>query len=82
MEKSGMEEKISEPGRDSIGLITEVVVQGDKEASQARDYCVAKNAPHRAARPDPSRRKKRLLGMTIKLSHYPITDYGFTWPIP
>jgi hypothetical protein len=31
---------------------------------------VAKYATHRAARPDPSLRKERLLGMTIKLSHY------------
>jgi hypothetical protein len=41
-----------------------VVVQFDKEASQTRDYCIAKNpsvafalsgqaATHRAARPDP-----------------------------
>jgi hypothetical protein len=37
----------------------------DKEAIQTRDYCVAKNATHRAARPDPSRCKERLLGMTI-----------------
>jgi len=45
-------------------------VQFDKEASQARDYWVAKNATPRAARPDPfgrylragsSRRKERLL---------------------
>jgi hypothetical protein len=35
------------------------------DASQTRDYCVAKNATLRAARPDPSRRKKRLLGMTV-----------------
>jgi hypothetical protein len=41
----------------------------DKEASQTRDYCVAKNATLRAARPDSSRRKERLLGMTIKLHH-------------
>jgi len=32
------------------------VAQFDKEASQTRDYCVAKNATHRAARPDPSLR--------------------------
>jgi hypothetical protein len=31
---------------------------------------VAKYATHRAARPDPSLRKERLLGMTFKLSHY------------
>jgi len=37
-----------------------------EEASQTRDYCVAKSATHRAARPDPSLRKKRLLGMTQK----------------
>jgi hypothetical protein len=36
------------------------------EASQTRDYCVAKNATLRAARLDPSLRKKRLLGMTIE----------------
>ena len=40
-----------------------------KEASQTRDYCVAKNATLRAARPDPSLRKKRLFRMTIKLGH-------------
>jgi hypothetical protein len=39
-----------------------------------RDYCVAKYAMHRAARPDPSLRKERLLGMTIKLSHYRISE--------
>jgi hypothetical protein len=48
----------------------EVVVQFGREASQTRDYCVAKNATHRAARPDPSLRKERLLRMTIKLHHY------------
>ena len=37
-----------------------VVAQFDMEASQTRDYCVAKNATLRAARPDPSRRKKTL----------------------
>jgi hypothetical protein len=41
-----------------------VVVQFGKDASQTRDYCVAKNATHRAARPDPSLRKKRLFRMT------------------
>jgi hypothetical protein len=44
-------------------------VQFDREASQTRDYCVAKNATHRAARPDPSLRKERLFRMTIKLHH-------------
>ena len=47
-----------------------VVVQFEKEASQTRDYCVAKNATLRTARPDPSLRKNRLLGMTSKLHHY------------
>jgi hypothetical protein len=47
-----------------------VVGQFDKEASQTRYYCVAKNATQRAARPDPSLRKKRLFRMTIKLTHY------------
>jgi len=37
------------------------VVQFGKEASQTRDYCVARNATLRAARPDPSLRKERLL---------------------
>jgi hypothetical protein len=46
-----------------------VVVKFGKEASQTRAYCVAKNATHRAARPDPSLRKERLLRMTIKLHH-------------
>jgi hypothetical protein len=35
------------------------------EASRMREYCVAKNATRRAARPDPSLRKERLLRMTI-----------------
>jgi len=39
--------------------------QFDMEASQAREYCVAKYATLRAARPDLSPRKERLLGMTI-----------------
>jgi hypothetical protein len=46
-------------------------VDANREASQTRDYCVAKYATHRAARPDPSPRKERLLGMTIKLSQNP-----------
>jgi len=47
-----------------------VVVQFGKEASQTRDYCFAKNAKLRAARPDPSLAKKRRLGMTAKLHHH------------
>src|SRR3989475_5137940 len=47
-----------------------VVVQLCKEASQTRDYCVERNATLRAARPDPSLRKERLLRMTMKLHHY------------
>jgi len=42
------------------------VAEFDKEAGQTRDYCVAKNATLRAARSDPSLRKRRLLGMKIK----------------
>jgi hypothetical protein len=42
-----------------------VVAEFDEEASQTRDYCVAKYATQRAARPDPSLRNERLLGMTI-----------------
>ena len=51
-------------------------MQFGKEASQTRDYGVAKNATHRAARPDPSLRKERLLRMTIKLHHYQIAKNG------
>jgi len=40
------------------------------EASQTRDFGVAENATHRAARPDPSLAKRGRLGMTIKLHHY------------
>jgi hypothetical protein len=40
--------------------------QSDMDASQTRDYCVAKYATLCAARPDPSLRKGRLLGTTIK----------------
>src|SRR5271170_2283413 len=52
------------------GLKIQVVVQFEKEASQTRDYCVAKDATLRAARPDPSLRKKRLFRMTTKLHHH------------
>jgi hypothetical protein len=37
------------------------VVQFGKEASQARDYFVARQRRFAAARPDPSLRKERLL---------------------
>jgi hypothetical protein len=39
----------------------------DKDAIQTREYCVTKRATHRANRLDPSLRKVRLLGMTIKI---------------
>src|SRR5579864_5663246 len=55
-----------------------VVGQFDKEASQTRDYCVAKNATQRAARLDPSPRKRRLFRMTIKLTHYPRIPFLYT----
>ena len=55
------------------------MVQFDKEASQTRDYCVAKNATHRAARPDPSLRKGRLFRMTIELHH--CRNSSFTRPV-
>jgi len=48
-----------------------VAAQFDKEASQTRDYCVAKYATHRAARLDPSLRKERLLGMTVQTELLP-----------
>jgi hypothetical protein len=44
---------------ETLGKII-VVREFGKEASQTRDYCVAKSATPRAARPDPSRDKKRL----------------------
>jgi hypothetical protein len=47
-----------------------LAVQFDKEASQTRDYSVAKNATLRTARLDSSLRKERLCGMTIELHHY------------
>ncbi len=53
------------------------MAQFDKEASQTRDYWAAKCATHRAARLDPSRRKERLLGMTIK-NHL---RWGFFAPV-
>jgi hypothetical protein len=48
-----------------------VVVEFDKEASQTRDYCVAKDATRRAARPGSFAAQRRLLRMTGKLLHYP-----------
>jgi hypothetical protein len=46
------------------------VDQFGKEASQTRDYCIAPSATHRAARLVPSPRKRSLLRMTVKLTHY------------
>src|SRR5208282_3398952 len=43
--------------------VVDFVVRHYKEASQTHEYCVAKNATHRAARPDPSLRKERLFRM-------------------
>src|SRR5580692_4009651 len=50
-----------------------------KEASQTRDYCVAKSATHRAARPDPSRRKQRLLGNDKRTLRRPLLG---GWALP
>jgi hypothetical protein len=47
------------------------MAQFNREASQTRVIAAQKNAPRRAARPDPSLRKERLLRMTTKLHHYP-----------
>jgi hypothetical protein len=47
-----------------------VAMQFGKEASQTRDYCVAKSTRHRAALPDPSAGKKHPTQMTTKLRHY------------
>ena len=54
----------------TAALWHDAAMQFDKDASQARDYCAAKDATHRAARPDPSLRKVRLLRMTIQTAHY------------
>src|SRR5580698_2889883 len=51
----------------------------DKGASQTRDYCVAKSATHRAARPDPSRRKQRLLGNDKRTLRRPLLG---GWALP
>jgi hypothetical protein len=59
------------------------VGQLEKEASQTRDYCVAKNATHRAVRPDSLdfardrlfTAQKRLFRMTIKLTYYGMTAF-------
>jgi hypothetical protein len=53
------------------GNVGELAAVGQlyREASQTRDYCVAKIATQRAARPDSSLRKERLFGMTIKRHH-------------
>jgi hypothetical protein len=64
---------LTEKSAAADALELRVVVQFDKEASQTRDYWVAKNATRRAARPDSSLRKERLFGMTIKLHDYGIT---------
>jgi hypothetical protein len=56
------------------------MVQFGEEASQTRDYCVAKNATLRAARPDPSLRKERAFRMTIKRHRWQscaVTIFGF-----
>ena len=37
----------------------------DREASRTRDYCVAKDATHPAARPGPSAGKSARLRMTM-----------------
>jgi len=47
------------------------VAQFDMEANRTRDDGVAKNATHRAARPDPSLRKERLLGITNQTEPLP-----------
>ena len=49
---------------DKVGIIERVGTEytEDKEASQTRDCCVAKNATLRAARPDPSQRKSARSG--------------------
>jgi hypothetical protein len=51
-------------------------VRFEKKVSRTRDYCVAKNATRRAARPDPTLRKERLLRMTNKLQVFLETDAG------
>jgi hypothetical protein len=77
--KGGIPSNWDQSHRGSRPFGKDRVVQFDEEASQTRDYCVAKNATVRAARPDSlgklgtgsSLRKERLLRMTIKLHRYP-----------
>ena len=54
----------------------EVTSKASKEASQTRDYCVAKSATPRAPRPDASPRKERLFRMTIILVVFAFTIAG------
>jgi hypothetical protein len=53
-----------------------------REASQTRDYCVAKNAPHREPRPDSSRRKGRAVRNDTPTSHRGLDQLtgGVGWP--
>src|SRR5438128_593324 len=53
-----------------------LMVQFGKEASQTRDYCVARNATLRAARPDPSLRKERLLKDDNQTAQLPVSITG------
>jgi hypothetical protein len=62
----GRERGIQKQGIVTSGMQTRVVVELYKEASQTRDYCVAKNATRRAARRDPSLRQERLFRMTAE----------------
>ncbi len=64
--------------RDSRSLAVSVVAQFDMEASQTRDYGVAKARRFRAARPDPSLRKERWLGMTNQTESLPRFLIGCT----
>ena len=50
---------------------TSVVLQFDKGSEPDARYGIVKSATQRAARPDPSRRKRGLLGMTIQTAPPP-----------
>jgi hypothetical protein len=61
--------RLAETRRNFKRPVATVAVQFDKEASQACDYCAA-TAALRAARPDPSLRKRGLLRMTTQTAPY------------
>ncbi len=69
------DENCDQERHERLGIFEGLQSESDKDASQTREHCVAKSATHRAARPDPSLRKRRLLRMTI-LFFFAIFRFG------